>query len=61
VRVGDGTAVFQALQRRGVIVRPVRSYGMPEWVRVTVGTPEQNSRFLAELRHFLQGPAGATR
>jgi histidinol-phosphate aminotransferase len=50
VRVGDGTRVFDSLQRRGVIVRPVKSYGLPEWVRVTVGTAEQNRRLLAELR-----------
>lgn len=50
VRVGDGARVFDALQRRGVIVRPVKSYGLPEWIRVTVGTREQNERFLAELR-----------
>jgi histidinol-phosphate aminotransferase len=50
VKVGDGLRVFDALQRRGVIVRPVKSYGLPEWVRVTVGTHEQNERVLAELR-----------
>lgn len=50
VRVGDGWRVFETLQRRGVIVRPVKSYGMPEWVRVTVGTRAQNDRLLAELR-----------
>jgi histidinol-phosphate aminotransferase len=49
VKVGDGTRVFEQLQRRGVIVRPVKSYGLPEWVRVTVGTREQNARLLAEL------------
>jgi histidinol-phosphate aminotransferase len=41
--------VFGALQARGVIVRPVKVYGLPEWVRVTVGTPAQNERLLAEL------------
>ncbi len=50
VKVGDGLRVFDALQRRGVIVRPVKSYGLPEWVRVTVGTREQNVRVLAELK-----------
>jgi len=50
VKVGDGMRVFDLLQRRGVIVRPVTSYGLPEWIRVTVGTREQNNRFLAELR-----------
>jgi len=41
--------VFAELQRRGVIVRPMKPYGMPEWVRVTVGAPAQNERFLAAL------------
>lgn len=50
VKVGDGLRVFDALQRRGVIVRPVKSYGLPEWIRVTVGSREQNERLLAELR-----------
>ena len=53
VRVGDGLKVFDALQRRGVIVRPVKSYGLPEWIRVTVGTREQNERLLAELKRAL--------
>ena len=46
----DGVTVFEALQQRGVIVRPVKSYGLPEWIRVTVGTREQNERLLSELR-----------
>ncbi len=57
IKVGDpstgsgqaGLRVFEALQRRGVIVRPVKSYGLPEWVRVTVGSREQNERLLREL------------
>jgi histidinol-phosphate aminotransferase len=49
VKVGDGAGIFDALQRRGVIVRPMRPYGMPEWLRITVGTAEQNERLLAEL------------
>lgn len=48
-RVGDGAAIFDALQRRGVITRPVAGYGLPEWLRITVGTPEQNRRLLDEL------------
>jgi len=50
VKVGDGARLFDALQRRGVIVRPVASYGMPEWLRLTVGTKAQNERLLAELK-----------
>jgi len=49
VKVGDGGRVFAELQKRGLIVRPMKPYGMPEWVRVTVGTPSQNERLLAEL------------
>jgi histidinol-phosphate aminotransferase len=49
VQVGDGDAVFKALLKRGVIVRAMRSYKLPEWIRVSVGTMEQNHRFIAEL------------
>lgn len=54
VKVGDGGAGFDALQRKGVITRPVAGYGLPEWLRVTVGTPAQNERLLAELRAVLK-------
>ncbi len=40
-RVGDGDRWFEALLGHGVIVRSTRSFGMPEWIRVTVGTPEE--------------------
>jgi histidinol-phosphate aminotransferase len=40
-RVGDGDGWFEALLDHGVIVRSARSFGMPEWVRVTVGLPEE--------------------
>jgi histidinol-phosphate aminotransferase len=53
VRVGEAARVFQALLRRGVIVRPVANYGMPEHLRVSVGLPEQNARFLTALAETL--------
>ncbi|MCS6242970.1 MAG: histidinol-phosphate transaminase [Opitutus sp.] len=53
VRVGDGARVFMELQKRGVIVRPMRPYGMPEWLRVTVGTAAQNERLLETLAAVL--------
>jgi histidinol-phosphate aminotransferase len=56
-KVGDGPAVFDALQRKGVITRPVKGYGLPEWLRVSVGTPEQNVRLLDSLAAVL-GRAG---
>lgn len=55
VRVRDGAAVFDALQRRGLITRPVKSYGLPEWLRVTVGTRDQNERLLASLAEVMAG------
>ncbi len=53
VRVGQGAAVFQALQHRGVIVRPMGGYQLPEWIRVTVGLPAENRRFIAALETVL--------
>ena len=49
VKVGDGARIFETLQRKGVIVRTMKPYGMAEWIRVTIGTTTQNERFLAEL------------
>jgi histidinol-phosphate aminotransferase len=50
VNVGDGDKIFRALQKRGVIVRPMRGYKMPQWVRVTVGLPEEDKKFIDALR-----------
>lgn len=60
VKVGNGDAVFQSLLQRGVIVRAMRSYKLPEWIRVSVGTMDQNRRFVEELR-ALDLPATAAR
>jgi histidinol-phosphate aminotransferase len=53
-RVGAGRAVFEALQQRGIIVRPLAPYGMPEFVRITIGRAEQNERLLATLRELVE-------
>lgn len=45
--------VYDALLRQGVIVRPLGSYGLPHWLRVTVGTPDGNTRFLGALKSCL--------
>lgn len=50
VRVGNGAAVNASLLRQGVIVRPIGGYGMPEWLRISIGLPEENQRFLAALK-----------
>jgi len=49
VKVGDGKAVFESLQRQGVIVRPMGGYQLPEWIRISVGTEEENRRCLKAL------------
>jgi len=58
VHVGDGASVYRALLKRGVIVRPVANYGLPQWLRVTIGLPEENDRFITALREALRD-AGA--
>lgn len=45
--------VFDALLREGVIVRPLAGYGLPDHLRVSVGTKEENARFLSALRRVL--------
>lgn len=49
----DALKKFDALLRLGVIIRPVMNYQLPEWLRVTLGTVEQNDRFLAAWRKVL--------
>jgi histidinol-phosphate aminotransferase len=53
VKVGAAARVYEQLLRRGVIVRPVANYGLPEWLRVTVGLPEENATFLRALPEAL--------
>ena len=52
-RAGDGAAVNQKLLKHGVIVRPIGGYGLPEWLRVTIGTEPENARFLEALEKAL--------
>ena len=55
VRVGKAADIYKRLLRRGVIVRPVGGgYGLPEHLRVTVGTAEENERFLGALAASLK-------
>jgi histidinol-phosphate aminotransferase len=50
VRVGKGQKVFEALQKQGVIVRPMGGYQLPEWIRISIGTPKENARCLEALK-----------
>jgi histidinol-phosphate aminotransferase len=52
-RTGNGRSLFIELQKRGVIVRPMDGYGMPDMIRVTVGTTAQNTSFLEALADCL--------
>jgi histidinol-phosphate aminotransferase len=48
-----GLEVYEALLHEGVIARPVANYGMPQHLRITVGLPEENARFLSALQRVL--------
>jgi len=52
-KVGDAAAVNQKLLQQGVIVRPIGGYGLPEWLRVTIGSAPENARFLEALEKAL--------
>jgi histidinol-phosphate aminotransferase len=46
IKVGDSQKVFQKMMEKGIIVRPLGGgYHLPEWIRVTIGTPEQMKKF----------------
>ena len=53
LKVGDGDAVFKQMLNKGVIVRAMRSYKLPEWIRVSVGTNAENLRFLELLKSII--------
>lgn len=52
-KAGDAAAVNQKLLKLGVIVRPIGGYGMPEWLRVTIGADLENAHFLEALERAL--------
>ncbi|MFC5302654.1 histidinol-phosphate transaminase [Azospira restricta] len=52
-KVMDAAGVNQRLLKQGVIVRPIGGYGMPDWLRVTIGTEAENLRFLEALEKAL--------
>jgi len=55
VRVGKANEIFRRLLKRGVIVRPVGGvYQLPEHLRITIGTAQENERFLAALAASLK-------
>ena len=53
VRVGDGQRIWSEMQKLGVITRPMAGYQLQEWIRISVGTPAENSRCLGALQKVL--------
>lgn len=49
----DASAIYQKLLQQGVIVRPLAPYQMPKHLRVSIGLPEENAKFLAALAKVL--------
>jgi len=49
----DGRKVYEAMLRRGVIVRAMNSYGLDSYIRISVGRPEENQRFVTALKEVL--------
>ncbi|MEI6562728.1 MAG: histidinol-phosphate transaminase [bacterium] len=54
VKVGPGRAIFDAMQRAGVIVRSMDPYGLPEYIRITVGTRTENKRCISALKKIIK-------
>jgi len=63
VKVGDdegaGARVNIALLKQGVIVRPVGAYGLPQWLRISIGLPEENAKFIEALKRALVTTSGS--
>jgi histidinol-phosphate aminotransferase len=55
VRVGEAARIYESLLRQGVIVRPVANYGMPEFLRISIGTAAENDKCIRALQQVLQG------
>ena len=57
VRVGEddgaGARINLELLKRGIIVRPVGNYGLPQWLRISIGLPEENTVFINALKDIL--------
>lgn len=54
VQVGDAAQVNLELLKRGVIVRPVKGDGLPEWLRVSIGLPHENQKFIDALTAIMR-------
>ncbi len=53
IKVGNGVDIFEKLENQSVIVRPMIPYQLPEWVRISFGTNEENQKFIDEFQGIL--------
>lgn len=53
VKVGQGQDLFKKLQAKGIIIRPLDNYQLPEYIRITIGSESQNERMIATLKQEL--------
>jgi histidinol-phosphate aminotransferase len=53
-KIGDGMKMYRRLLELGVIVRPVTGYDMPAYLRVSIGTENENEKFLSVLQQALE-------
>lgn len=53
VKTGNGRNVFESLQQEGIIVRPMDPYGLPDFIRITIGTASENEACVSALRRVL--------
>ena len=56
---GGGKYTYESLLPKGVIVRSMESYGLPDYIRINVGLPEENERFIRALQSLLDGGASS--
>ena len=55
---GTAAACFEALLQRGIIIRPLKSYSLPDHLRVSVGSDEENTAFLEAMKQWMQEVRG---
>jgi len=50
----EGQSLFEAFLKRGMIIRPMKAYGLPTWIRITVGRRSQNAQVIRLLKSYLK-------
>jgi len=49
---GDSEVIFEKLLKKGIIIRPGKTWGCPNFIRVTIGTPYENEKFIQALKEI---------